>query len=371
MATLSLPVRPAALAVRWRWPLLLAWGLAWVLARGGSTGDWHFLEEGGRLLRGPHPLSLYADAPYLQIGPLALLAGVPLAGAPGPVVQAVLYGLGAAAVVAAEVVAPRRSAVTFVAAAALALPSWSFVVGSGHLDDALVVASTACAGVAVARGRSITAGLLVGAAVAAKPWALVVVPVVLGLRTHRGRAVLAALTVPAAAWAPFVVGDPGTAAALTAFRIGVVPTSGLHLLGVGDVACPGWVRPVQVVLGLVLALLAVRQGRWWAAPAAGLAARVALDPGAMGYYAAALAVTVVVVDACKGRRWPVGSLLVFGGLFYPAYVASQAARAGVVLFTSPPGSLLVAAVRVATCVAVVALCCAPPRGGRPRALRLA
>jgi len=51
------------------------------VARRHVRGDWHFLEQGAGLLTGAHPLSLYAHAPSIQIGPLALIVARPLVGA--------------------------------------------------------------------------------------------------------------------------------------------------------------------------------------------------------------------------------------------------------------------------------------------------
>lgn len=369
MTAPALRDRAAALAARWRWPILVLWALVWFVARRHVTGDWSFFEEGARLLRGHHPLSMYADAPQLQIGPLALLAGLPLTAAGLLVVHAVLFALGLLAFRAAELSWPRRDPLRLLMGGLLALPCWAFIVTAGHLDDALVVTFTAFACLAVSRDRALAAGLLAGAAVAAKPWALVVVPLVLGLTSRRLRALCAAVAVTAVAWLPFVLGDTRTISALSQFHIRVNATSGLHLLGLDGGPCPAWVRPAQLILGLAVALFAVRRGQWWAAPAAGIAVRVALDPGAMGYYAGGLAVAVLLADGWSLRRIPTGSLLVFVGLFYPAYLSLQAATNGTLPFTTTVSQLLTAGLRVMTCAAVVVLAVGAPDRLRRRGSR--
>jgi hypothetical protein len=155
----------------------------------------------------------------------------------------------------------------------------------------------------------------------------------------------------AAAWAPFFIGDSRTAAALTGFRINISAVSGLHLLGYDSGAAPSWVRPAQILLGLALAVAVARKGRWWAVPAVGLAVRVALDAGAMGYYLAGPALAALLVDGWSPRRIPIGSLAVFGGLFCPAYLSLLAARHGVALNAAGSG-LLVATLRVSACALI-------------------
>ncbi len=330
------------------------WAAVWFVARRHVLGDWHYFHDAARLLGGPRPLSTYADSPDLQIGPLALIVGLPIARAGPLVVQPVLYGLGLIAMAVSERCWPRAEPVRLLLAGTLAIPVWSFVATSGHLDDALVVLTTTIAALAVKRNQNLVAGLCVGAAIASKPWAVVVIPLLLGLQSRRVRALGAAVTLSVLAWLPFVLGDPGTTSALAGFRLHVVSTSGLQLLGVHGLA-PGWVRPAQALLGLALGLLAVRRGRWWAVPAVGLAARVALDPQAMGYYAAGLVVVVLLADGWSRVRLPVGSLVAFAGLFYPAFLTYRAALAGDVLFREGPAAGVVAAVRLLACAGIVTL----------------
>jgi hypothetical protein len=81
-----------------------------------------------------------------------------------------------------------------------------------------------------------------------------------------------------------VLTAPSTTSALGSFNI--LPTSGstLYVLGIhGDVS--QWLRPVQMLGGIMVGVLVARRGHWWAAPLAGLAIRVATDPYAWLYYA--------------------------------------------------------------------------------------
>ena len=156
--------RALALAVRWRWPVLLAWAAGWLIARHGVVGDWSFFEQSGQLLRGHRPLSLYAGHPRIQIGPLALVAALPLTGHGSVLPQAVIYALGLLALRAVELCSPEDQARALLVGGLLAVPCWAFVATSGHLDDALVTVFTVLAALAVLRHRPAWAGLLVGAA---------------------------------------------------------------------------------------------------------------------------------------------------------------------------------------------------------------
>ncbi|MFN8075188.1 MAG: hypothetical protein U0Q15_07170 [Kineosporiaceae bacterium] len=344
--------------LRGRWAVLVAWAACFLVARRGVVGDWSFHRLGADALLGPDPWTLYARLPQLQIGPAALAAAVPLRHAPAVAVQVVLWACGLGALWLAERSWPhaaRAQRERLLIGGLLAVPCWSFLVTAGHLDDALAILATAGACLALARGAGLPAGLLVGLAVAAKPWALVVVPVLLAVPALRPRllALAAALGVPALAWAPFLLAAPRSVGALSGFRIPVAATSGLRLAGLAGHPFPGAVRPAQLLLGLAVAVLAARRGRWWAVPVVALAVRVALDPGAMGYYAAGPAVAALLAEGHLRPRVPTLLPAAFLGLFQPAYLTLLAARRGEVPFVSPGASLAVACLRVGACTALV------------------
>jgi hypothetical protein len=299
--------------VRLRYALIVAVGgaLAAELDLGAGShpiNDWLVFESAARIIVHYHhipvygggALGLYARLPGIQIGPPAVL---PVAAfqwlAPYTVNKmfvAVMMLLGIAAVAAAEIAAravgsrtarQRISTAAMIGGCVVAV-DWAWCVALWHhLDDAMALGLTAIAcGVIARRGPWWLVGLLIGTAVAAKPWAIVMSPVVIGLdREARGKALLTGLLTATAWWAPFVVGAPSTISALGGYHITLANGSVPRLVGLhGDVQ--DWLRPVQFGGGVAAALLVARRGgRWWlAAPLAGLAVRVLTDPFVWPYY---------------------------------------------------------------------------------------
>ena len=306
------------------------------LAPGG--GSWHFFELGGQTLADLDDglragLHVYAEHPELQIGPLALLVAAPFAAA-GDLGLLAVQLLGAATgPLLVWVVADTarcwhgggrwndRWSATTVAAGLAFIPVWTYLgVGVTHLDDVLALALTAFAVRAVAQRRPLLAATLLGLAVDAKPWALPFLALLLVFEPRdRIRGALVAGGVVAAAWLPFFLADPATMAAVH-FTIPNSDVSALRALGVTDPVTPGWDRAAQAVLGVALAVAAVRRGRWSATVLLVVAARIALDPGPNRYYAAGAALGALVWDLVGSRsRWPwwtVATLLVLFGTRY-------------------------------------------------------
>jgi hypothetical protein len=187
----------------------------------------------------------------------------------------------------------------------------------GHLDDVLATAAAVVAVVALCRGRSLLTGLALGLAIASKPWAIGFVPLVLALPTARTRAFVTAIATAAAGWLPFVVGDPGTLAALHP-RVALVPGSGLHALGVRDEVVPPWGRSAQLVLAPAVALVVALSRRPAGVLLVGVAVRLALDPQNNAYYVGSAAAAAVVFDLL-GTRWlvPWTTLLTVVSLWQP------------------------------------------------------
>jgi hypothetical protein len=329
----TLAVRGARWALRYRYPLLLLWAVPWFVVgtvhRDAGMTDWLVFEFGARTLihynshYGGGALHLYANYPFIQIGPPALLAIAAVQWLPhGPA------GVGVAAVMALGGVASlrciettafallpaqsRRSIQTrILAAGALTMPLWSYECAQWrHLDDVMAVCFIIAATSLVARQRSWwLAGAFVGLGVAAKPWAIIMAPVLLGLtRTNRSRATLVALATATACWAPFVIGGPGTIKALGSLRLNLSAASSLHTLGVHLGTAPNWVRPVQMVGGFVLMIVVARRGHWVAVPFAGLAFRVVSDPQTWLYYGLGPLMAAVLWDSLHERRWPVWTI---------------------------------------------------------------
>jgi hypothetical protein len=235
----------------------------------------------------------------------------------------------------------------------LAMPVWMILaITAVHLDDVMVLTCVAASLPMVARGRWLPAGALLGTAVATKPWAVVVVPLVFALpRRVMPRAVLVTVAVSALWWVPFLIADPSTPWALSGFPVPVTPDSTYGLLGYHGhsagvcaplygcmSAAPSWLRPLQFGAGFGFALLAVRRGRWLAAPLVGLATRVLLDSQAWGYYFVGPVIAALAWDIAQGRRIPRWAIVV-----------AAAEYAGFVIH----GNATQAAIRLVMCAVVI------------------
>jgi hypothetical protein len=316
-------------SVRFRYPLIGAWAAAWFLVYLLPTvhhtpGDWGFFEYGARTLvhydahYSDGPLHLYAKDPQIQVGPLplALVAGVIRVFPPhvvGVLFATVMFGLGLLCVRLAELtaagagVAASRVKPAVLVGGLIATAFWSVDVATfRHLDDALAITAILAAAALIARdGATLWIGALVGVALASKPWALALTPLLLGVPARdRARCALAALAVAAVAWGPFVLADHATVNALGSFRLLVAAHSALHTIGVHAVIAPGWVRPGQLVGGFLVGVLIARQGRWSAVPLAGVAARVMVDPQVWSYYGMGPTMCALLLDLTSAATVP-------------------------------------------------------------------
>jgi hypothetical protein len=235
---------------RLRWPLLVIWTAvcsALILRPGRAGIDSATLDRGARLLTGGRPqggLHLYAANPSIQIGPLTL-GGVRLveliAGAHAAIAVAILGTallFPALAVLERSIHLPsgveRRSIAKLVLVGGLfVVPAWlQSTVSYAHPDDVLVAACAAGALAAVARRRPAVLGLMLAVAIAAKPTAVVLAPLVLVFAGPARRSAMTVGAVGLLAWLPFVVADPRTLLAAQP-QLLVQPGSGLTLAGAG------------------------------------------------------------------------------------------------------------------------------------------
>ena len=356
------------------WVILAAWTVGWSLlaARGGGY-SWHYFAQGADLLINPGVngggLHLYAVHPDLQIGPIALLVAVPL-NALGPTGGRLAAELALALLgpllLYVLVLARRRltgtspAPVLLLGTGLLLMPVWSEVATRfTHLDDALALSFCVVAVLAViARRPYLSAGLL-AAAIDSKPWAAGFVVLILALPSAtRWRAALLTALGVAGAWLPFVLADPMTLA-LSRFTIENVDDSALHALGVNTANTPSWDRPAQVILGIAVAIVCVRRGRWAAVPLAVVTARLLLDPQTYPYYSSGLLLATAILDLLTpGRRWPL----------WTAAAGSWYVSNGIAGALLQPGQ--VGALRALFMVGVlVALCLLPDRTRRSRGRR--
>jgi len=330
--------RPGALVEVLAWVAVAAWTTWWAVRQADPSGiSWHYFHDGAARLFGGSGLHLYADDPTLQIGPLAFVV------AGGLTVVAGGHSLGAAQVVMTALLAVVVGAVTrpltgrertlgVLTVGLVLAPAWTtLTVRWAHLDDALALCLIALVVWAVRAdpsgpGRPVLAAGAAGLAAAAKPWAVLVLPLLLLLPPRvRWRALGYAVLVTALAWLPFVIADPGTLGAFHP-RVGTSDSSILWWLGYHGATLPVWDRTAQLVAAPLVSLLAVARGRWAGALLAGVAVRLALDPQNIAYYAAGAVLGALVLDL-HGRRWrlPWAGLVTLL-LFWQPFVADFARR---------------------------------------------
>jgi hypothetical protein len=276
--------------------------------------SWRFFDLGARLLFSDSTgggLHTYASHPMLQIGPLSLLVAAPLRHADpwhgrvaaivlmtalGPVL---LWLIGTLRVVGATAISRQR----LMLAGAVFLPIWTEVAAHfAHLDDVLALTFALLALHALDRGNAVLAGLLLGSAADSKPWAAAFIPLVFVLAPRlRPRAALTWAASIVVAWLPFLLADPGSLK-VTSFTIPNAASSALRALGIYDARTPTWDRPIQLVVGCLLAWALVRSGRWPAALFAVIAVRLLFDPGTYAYYTSGLVLAAILVDLLLTKR---------------------------------------------------------------------
>jgi hypothetical protein len=364
---------------QWHLAVLAVWSAVWfvILAHHGGIA-WKFFVQGTDLLFTGHDgastklagLHLYATYPQLQIGPAAYAVAEVIRQI-GPdfglvAAQIVMAALGLLMLVMIQRIAvtvrpdlagepagmfrmDRLRMVMLVGGAVFVIAWEELAVAYGHLDDAIALT---CAVAAVwvwiaGRGsehvRAALAGVAIGLAAAAKPWAFVFLPVLLLPCGHDGDqppvpvqvrvrdtaiALGGAAAVTLAAWLPFFLADSATTNAMH-YQIANVPTSALRALGVHSARTPSWDRSVQVILGCVLGTVAVVRRRWAALILLGAGARIALDPGVHGYYTPEVIAGALLWDLLGPRRpLPLWTLAGFAALNVAPLLTKDAALLG-------------------------------------------
>jgi hypothetical protein len=360
------------------WVGVAAWTALWAWLQSNPSGlSWHFFASGSHLLFDGAGLNLYAEHPELQIGPLAFLVATPLTylgDAAQPVALSLMTAAGplCLAWIAPLVPGRQRHLRVFLAAIVL-VPAWTVLsVRFGHLDDVIALVLAVGALRAVAANRAALAGLALGAAVAAKPWALGFIPVLLVLDKQRLVAAGTALAGVIAAWAPFMIANPATVAALRP-PVGVAPSSGLHALGYRGDLIPAWDRVGQFVLAPVAALVPVLRGRWPGVFLVAVAVRLAMDPKDNPYYIGGAALAAVIFDLLATRRTIPWATLVTVLLLWQPWAIDYAHR----LETSSGLSLwwfqnpgIIGIVHLGWSVAMIALVLVAPQGHASLGFRL-
>jgi len=271
--------------------------------------SWHFFADGSRLLLHGTGLNLYAEHPELQTGPLSLAVAALLGPLPANIAKGIaliaMTAVGPLLLVAlAPLVPAARRHRRMLIAAIVMMPAWTVLsVRWGHLDDVLAMALAILAVRAVCAERPVLAGAALGAAIAAKPWAVGFIPLLLALPRGRLRAAVTAAVGTGAAWAPFVLANPRTLGALHP-PVGLSPASGLHALGARGTLVPAWGRALELVLSPLAALAVALAGRWPGVLLVSVAVRLALDPKDNAYYIGSAALAAVVFDLLA-TRWTI------------------------------------------------------------------
>jgi hypothetical protein len=338
--------------------------------------SWHYFADGARLLVGSTGLHVYAEHPELQTGPLSLAAAAlvhPLpAAAAEKVALVVMTAIGPVLLaLLVPVVDQARRAVRLLLAGLVLAPAWTVLsVRWGHLDDVLAMAAAVSAIRCLRAGRPVLTGLALAVGVACKPWALGFLPLLLALPAASWAwAAAAAAAGTAVAWLPFVVADPATLTAMHP-NVALVPSSGLHTLGVRGSVVPSWGRAAQLVGATVIAAVAGLVGRWPGVLLVAVAVRMALDPQDNAYYVGSAALAAVVFDLL-GTRWTfpwttLATVLVLWQPFVHDYAHRMTTTSGLThWWFAHPGAVGVA--HLGWSVAVVALVFLMPRasGRRP------
>jgi hypothetical protein len=291
-----------------------------MLSAGRHATSWHYFHDAAHALLTPPAgdddgvdLDLYRQHPEFQFGPIAVLVAAPFAYLPPvigvPAVIAFASTLGVLAMFfvadAVRTLVPhanpaRVRRALLLGGVAFAIVWMEVAIRTLHLDDAIALSATAAGLAAVARRRPWLATVALALAAAAKPWAIVFVPLVLvPPGRHRWVRVVVVGAVVAATWLPFVIDEPATLHATSTFTIRNSPSSALRALGFDDPRTPSWVRPVQFAAGLGVAGWLVWRRRWAGVVMAGLGIRLMIDPAVHNYYAAGLTLGVLVWELLR------------------------------------------------------------------------
>lgn len=308
--------------LRWRYPIIVVAAFAFGLPnlRRGDT-DWVWFIVGSKYLFGEYGpvmgnggLDLYAMHPAIQIGPLALVLAkvfrfvgdgrvIAMLGVTA-VAPVLVYVLERCARKIREVASDAQESMfqlTVLVGGIMFVQGWAQLSVFSHLDDALVLAFAVLGVWAVTNGRPVVLGIALGFGLAAKPWAIVAVPLILAMRPRDWwKASVVGATIAAAWWLPFILTDTDTIEAMRPYAV-VAPASVLHLFGMGLDDGPGWLRPVQLGCALSVGAITVWRGRWTALLCAGIAVRLLLDPGVFAYYTAGLLMAALLWDLTRSR----------------------------------------------------------------------
>jgi hypothetical protein len=273
--------------------------------------DWSVAKSAGGQLLSSAGLTVYTDHPQAQMGPLALAVAGAL---PKPVYVTVVSLLLVLFLRLCEVsvrsTTNKRDVHTCLAiGGAILIYPWSDFASQGHADDVLVLVGCALLLRAVTLRSPRLAVAALALAMAAKPTAVLMTPVLL---LFGSSTIIVGLFVSLAIWAPFFMADPvgfmRAGRGVTEVRPGSFPDFlGYELWG----PTPAWIRLLALGGGVLLCLFLVRRGEIARGLVLAFSWRAAVDPNPAQCYASSVIAIGLLVDV-GSRRVPltagVGSL---------------------------------------------------------------
>ncbi|MCU1388759.1 MAG: hypothetical protein JWL72_2097 [Ilumatobacteraceae bacterium] len=286
------------------------------------SGDWSFFTSVSGRLFGADRLEVYARTPSIQTGPISLVVVHLLASVGGSSLPIVVTFLALLTVASLSRLAQHAGVAwsNLLVGGTLLMVWWPALKTSGHLDDAMVLCLAALCLVAMYSDRRLGAAVLVGLAVAVKPWAIFLLPTTLDTPTWRKtdlRYPATSLLVAGMAWAPFIIADRRTLDGLRP-TVWVAPDSILHVIGAVELSSS--IRIVQLVLALAAVAIAVWRGHTAGALVVGVAVRLLLDGGTWPYYTVGLVLGAALWDVSRpGRQLPYLTLVTVA-LLPPAWL---------------------------------------------------
>ncbi len=269
------------------------------------TGDLGFFVDAYRGTVGDEGLRVYAERPNIQSGPIALLSIGLLADLGDrafPIAGAVMFAIAMVALFRMDG-ARDRSPVVLGLGGLIALVWWRTFVFQGHLDDAATIALAVMAVAAVGRRRHVTAAVALGIALAVKPWAVFLLPVLMRPGdTWRRRVALPCLSlaIGAVTWAPFLLASRGTIDGARP-AVWVAPDSVYRLYTGSSSTMPTALRLVQLVVCVLAVSWVTLRGHVSCAVLLGISVRLLLDGGTWPYYTAGLIVGALLWDVLESE----------------------------------------------------------------------
>lgn len=312
--------------------LVVAAAVSATLFAPSHTGDLAFFVDAYRGMVGDEGLRVYAERPNIQSGPIALLSIGLLADLGAfafPVAVAAMFVLAMVSLFRMDATRDRNPVVLGVGGL-IALAWWRTFAFQGHLDDAATIAIAVVAVAAVERRRHVSAAVALGIALAIKPWAVFLLPVLMRPSdTWRRRVALPCLSVAigAVTWAPFLLASSGTMGGAKP-SVWVAPDSVYRLLTGSSSTMPTTLRLVQLAMCIVAVGWVTLRGHVACALLLGVSVRLLLDGGTWPYYTAGLIVGALLWDVLESEyRIPWATIAASALLPKPTWIEPAEVRA--------------------------------------------